>query len=53
MEVVAVGHGGVGRVHSQLLVLSHPIVDGQTPQSQGPALDHTGVEEYPFQTSLG
>ena len=53
MEVVAVGHGGVGQVHSQLLVLSHPIVGEQTPQSQGPAPDHMGVEEYPFQMSLG
>lgn len=53
MEVVDVGHGGVGQVHSRLLVLSHPIVDGQTPQSQGPALDHTGVEEYPIQMRLG
>ena len=47
------GHGGVGQVHSQLLVPSHPTVDGETPQSQRPALDHTGVEEYPIQMRLG
>jgi hypothetical protein len=53
MMVVDVGHGVVGQVHSQQLVPSHPIVDGQAPQSQGPALDHTDVEEYPIQMSLG
>jgi len=53
MEVADVGHGDVGQVHSLQLVPSHPIVDGQTRQSQGPALDHTDVEEYPIEMSLG
>jgi len=52
-EHVGVGHGDEGRVHNQLRVPFHPIVDERAPQSLGPAPSHMAAAEYLNQTGSG